>query len=57
MAKYAYLGAYLGARNMVKWGVPELQCKTKNGSPNVVYGSIMLKFFLVAHLTYENQWG
>ena len=22
-AKYAYLGAYLGARNMVKWGVPE----------------------------------
>ena len=29
----------------------------KNGSPNVVYGSIMLKFFLVAHLTYENQWG
>ena len=21
-AKYAYLGAYLGARNMVKWGVP-----------------------------------
>ena len=23
MAKYAYLGAYLGARNMVKWGVPE----------------------------------
>ena len=23
---------------------------------NVVYGSIMLKFFLVAHLTYENQW-
>ena len=24
---------------------------------NVVYGSIMLKFFLVAHLTYENHWG
>ena len=23
---------------------------------NCVYGSIMLKFFLVAHLTYENQW-
>ena len=23
MAKYAYLGVYLGARNMVKWGVPE----------------------------------
>ena len=23
MAKYAYLGAYLGARYMVKWGVPE----------------------------------
>ena len=22
-AKYAYLGAYLGARSMVKWGVPE----------------------------------
>ena len=22
-AKYAYLGAYLGARYMVKWGVPE----------------------------------
>ena len=22
-AKYAYLGAYLGAHNMVKWGVPE----------------------------------
>ena len=22
-AKYAYLGAYLGAPNMVKWGVPE----------------------------------
>ena len=22
-AKYAYLGAYLGARNMVKWGVLE----------------------------------
>ena len=22
-AKYSYLGAYLGARNMVKWGVPE----------------------------------
>jgi len=21
--KYAYLGAYLGAPNMVKWGVPE----------------------------------
>ena len=36
----AYLGAYLGARNMVKWGVPE-----------------MLKFFLVAHLAYENHWG
>ena len=23
LAKYAYLGAYLGAPNMVKWGVPE----------------------------------
>ena len=23
-AKYAYLGAYLGERNMVKWGVPEM---------------------------------
>ena len=23
MAKYAYLGVYLGAQNMVKWGVPE----------------------------------
>ena len=23
MAKYAYLGAYLGAQNMVKWGIPE----------------------------------
>ena len=22
-AKYAYLGAYLGAPNMVKWDVPE----------------------------------
>ena len=22
-AKYAYLGAYLGVPNMVKWGVPE----------------------------------
>ena len=22
-AKYAYLGAYLGAPNMVEWGVPE----------------------------------
>ena len=22
-AKYAYLSAYLGARDMVKWGVPE----------------------------------
>ena len=22
-AKYAYLGAYLGAPNIVKWGVPE----------------------------------
>ena len=34
-----------------------LQCKTKNGLHNCVYGSIMLKFFLVAHLTYENHWG
>ena len=34
----------------------KLQCKTKNCLHNVVYGSIMLKFFLVAHLTYENQW-
>ena len=23
LAKYAYLGTYLGAPNMVKWGVPE----------------------------------
>ena len=23
LAKYAYLGTYLGALNMVKWGVPE----------------------------------
>ena len=23
----------------------------------MVYGSTMLNFFLVAHLTYENQWG
>ena len=22
-AKYAYLGTYLGAQNMVKWGIPE----------------------------------
>ena len=22
-AKYAYLGAHLGAQNMVKWGIPE----------------------------------
>ena len=22
MAEYVYLGTYLGARNMVKWGVP-----------------------------------
>ena len=29
----------------------------QNGSRNVVYGFIMLKFFLVAHLTYENHWG
>ena len=91
LAKYACLGLYLGAPNMVKWGVPEkilqnavqtrwsqvnrtlqskvmaksnfwpisplqLQCKTKNCLHNCVYGSIMLKFFLVAHLTYENQW-
>ena len=26
-AKYVYLGAYLGARNMVKWGVPEKKMK------------------------------
>ena len=34
-----------------------LQCKIKNGCQNVVYGSIMLKIVLVAHLTYENQSG
>ena len=34
-----------------------LQCKTRNGCQNVVYGSIRLKFFLVGHLTYENHWG
>ena len=22
-AKYAYLGTYLGAQNMVEWGIPE----------------------------------
>ena len=34
-----------------------LRCETRNGCQNVVYGSIMLKIVLVAHLTYENQWG
>ena len=39
---WAYLGAYMSALN---------------GCQNVVYGSIMLKIVLVAHLTYENQSG
>ena len=36
---------------------PLLQCKTGNGCKNRVCGFIMLKIVLVAHLTYENQWG
>ena len=26
-AKYAYLGTYLGAQNMAKWGIPEKSYK------------------------------
>ena len=54
MAKYGQIcifGAYLGAPNMVKWGVPEK-----------IYGSIMLKicvchFFTKLHpfFTYEGR--
>ena len=38
--KYAYQGAYLGAPNMVKWGVPEIGPSSQNLQPNLTFGLI-----------------
>ena len=49
-AKYAYLGVYLGAPNMVKWGVPEkiLQMQFGRVTQMIVPGLSVLNQWLVS---------